>query len=103
MIFIETSSFTKHVSEYLSDDEFLALQVYLLEHPDSGRVIRGTGGVRKVRWAGSGRGKSGGVRVIYLWRFSEDEIWLLAIYRKSEKDTIPAHILRRIAEEIGRD
>lgn len=103
MIFIETSSFTKHVSEYLSDDEFLALQVYLLERPDSGRVIRGTGGVRKVRWAGSGRGKSGGVRVIYYWRFREDEIWLLTIYRKSEKDTIPAHVLRRIAEEIDRD
>ena len=63
-------------------------------------MVRGSGGVRKVRWAISGRGKSGGVRVIYYFKRQDDEIWLLTIYSKSEMETIPAHILRQIAKEI---
>ena len=100
MELIETSLFTRLVYDYLSEDEYLGLQVYLLRHPDTGNIVRGTGGVRKLRWATKGQGKRGGVRVIYFWKASEDEIWLLTIYGKSEKETIPAHILRQIAEEI---
>ncbi|MBK7217382.1 MAG: type II toxin-antitoxin system RelE/ParE family toxin [Candidatus Promineofilum sp.] len=101
MIFIETSAFTKRVIGYLTDDEYLGLQMFLLERPDAGQVVHGTGGVRKLRWAMAGRGKSGGLRVIYYWRVSKDEIWLLTIYSKSERESIQAHILRQIAEEIG--
>lgn len=101
MIFIETSAFTKRVTGYLTDDEYLGLQMFLLERPDAGQIVRGTGGVRKLRWAMAGRGKSGGLRVIYYWRVSKDEIWLLTIYSKSERESIQAHILRQIAEEIG--
>ncbi len=75
--------------------------MFLLERPDAGQVVHGTGGVRKLRWAMAGRGKSGGLRVIYYWRVSKDEIWLLTIYSKSERESIQAHILRQIAEEIG--
>jgi len=100
MVFIETSNFTKHIGSYLSDDEYLGLQKFLLIHPDAGPIIRGTGGVRKLRWAIQGGGKSGGVRIIYYWQVAENEIWLLTIYGKSERDTIPAHILKKIAEEI---
>jgi mRNA-degrading endonuclease RelE of RelBE toxin-antitoxin system len=103
MVFIETSIFTKLISTYLADDEYLGLQTYLLKHPDAGNIIRGTGGVRKLRWAISGRGKRGGIRVIYYWKRSEDEIWLLTVYGKSERDTIPSHILKQIAEEIRHD
>lgn len=103
MIFIETSAFTKRIIDYLTDDEYLGLQMFLLERPDAGQIVRGTGGVRKLRWAITGRGKSGGLRVIYYWHVSEDEIWLLTIYSKSERENIPSHILRQIAEEISRD
>ena len=64
MIFIETSLFTKLLPSYLGDDDYRGLQNYLLQHPESGDVVRGSGGVRKVRWAADGQGKSGGVRVI---------------------------------------
>ena len=100
MIFIETSKFTKLLSDYLSDDEYRMLQWHLQEKPDSGDVVRGSGGVRKVRWAPEGKGKSGGVRVIYYWKKSDYEIWMLTIYSKSEQATIPSHILKKIAEAI---
>jgi mRNA-degrading endonuclease RelE of RelBE toxin-antitoxin system len=100
MEFIEASVFTKLVYDYLSEDEYLGLQVFLLQYPESGRLVPGSGGVRKVRWAMSGRGKSGGVRVIYYFKKRDDEIWLLTIYSKSEAATIPSHILRQIAKEI---
>ncbi len=100
MEFIEASAFTKHVYDYLSDDEYLGFQHFLLLHPESGKVIRGSGGVRKVRWAMSGKGKRGGVRVIYYFKRQQDEIWLLTIYSKNVIENIPAHVLRQIAKEI---
>ena len=100
MIFIETSTFTKLIDSYLTDDEYLGLQKFLLEYPNAGNIVRGSGGVRKMRWAMAGKGKSGGIRVIYYWKQRDDEIWLLTVYGKSEKETIPGHILKKIAEEI---
>ena len=100
MEFIETSLFTSLIYDYLSEDEYLDLQVYLLQHPDSGKIIRGSGGVRKIRWASKGKGKSGGIRVIYYLKDSKEEIWLLTVYAKSVQETIPGHILKKIAEEI---
>ncbi|MAT97023.1 MAG: transcriptional regulator [Anaerolineaceae bacterium] len=100
MVFIETSNFTKLISKYLSDDEYLGLQKFLLLRPDAGAIIRGSGGVRKLRWAIRGKGKSSGVRIIYYWQVTDSEIWLLTVYGKSERDSIPAHILRKIAEEL---
>lgn len=101
MLFIETSLFTRLLSDYLSDDEYLGLQAQLMEHPDAGAIVPGSGGVRKLRWAVSGRGKRGGIRVIYYWKCANDEIWMLTLYAKNERSTIPAHILKQIAEEIG--
>ncbi len=75
-------------------------KVFLLQYPESGKVVRGSGGVRKVRWAMSGKGKSGGVRVIYYFKKQDNEIWLLTIYSKNEIENIPAHVLRQIAKEI---
>lgn len=65
MEFIETSLFTRLIYDYLSEEEYLALQIHLLRYPDSGNIVRGSGGIRKLRWAARGKGKSGGVRVIY--------------------------------------
>jgi hypothetical protein len=75
----------------------------LLKYPEAGKVISGSGGVRKLRWAMAGRGKSGGVRLIYYFKKTGNEIWLLTIYGKSETETIPAHVLKGIAEEVKND
>jgi len=75
----------------------------LLQWPDAGVIIRGTGGVRKVRWRISGKGKRGGIRIIYYWHVSQDEIWLLTVYGKRERATIPAHILKHIIDEMKND
>ena len=68
MVFIETSVFTKQVTELLSDDDYVFLQTHLAENPTAGDVIQGTGGLRKMRWAAMGKGKRGGVRVNLLSR-----------------------------------
>lgn len=101
--FIETKLFSRLVYDYLSDDEYAAFQAFLAKSPDAGDVVAGTGGVRKIRWALQGRGKSGGVRVIYFSRLAAGEIWLLTIYAKNEIETIPANVLRKIKEEIEND
>ena len=100
MIFIETSVFTKYIQEYLSDDEYSGLQIFLKESPESGNIVPSGGGVRKLRWSLKGRGKRGGLRVIYYWKKSEEEIWMLTVYSKNEKENIPAHILKKIVQEI---
>jgi len=100
MEFIEATAFTKYVYDYLSEDEYQGLQNYLLQYPETGKVVPGSGGVRKIRWRMAGKGKSGGVRAIYYFKKQDDEIWLLTIYSKSEEENIPAHVLREIAKEI---
>ena len=97
---VETPLFTKLVGKYLDDDEYAALQAVLVGNPEAGVVIPGTGGVRKVRWATGGRGKRGGVRVIYFVRWRNGVIWMLDIYAKSVREDISARVLRRIREEI---
>lgn len=67
MIFIETPIFTVDLNELLTDDEYAEFQRYLADNPRLGDVIRDTGGLRKIRWAGNGKGKRGGVRVIYYY------------------------------------
>lgn len=99
-VFIETRMFTRLADEYLGDEGLRALQEYLLEHPESGDLIRESGGVRKVRWSLPGRGKRGGIRVIYYLRSRQGEIWLLTLYAKNVKGTIPSSVLRKIKEEI---
>lgn len=103
MLFIETSVFTKLLPAHRSDEEYRKLQCCLLETPKAGQIIKGSGGVRKIRWAPDGTGKSGGVRVIYYCKHFNNEIWMLTIYSKSERDAIPGHMLKSIAEAIKRE
>jgi hypothetical protein len=98
--FIETKLFTGLVQDYLSDDEYQELQKYLVEEPEAGTIVRGTGGVRKLRWAAAGRGKSGGFRVIYFAKLDKGVIWMLTMYPKNVADKIPAHVLREIRKEV---
>ena len=101
--FIETRLFTRLVLEYLSDEHYSELQMALVTNPELGPVIAGTGGVRKLRWAAPGRGKRGGYRVIYYVRRPKGIIWMLTMYPKNVADSIPAHVLREIREELGDD
>jgi mRNA-degrading endonuclease RelE of RelBE toxin-antitoxin system len=98
--FIETKLFSQLVSEHLSDEEYAKLQQKLIEDPRAGDLIPGSGGIRKLRWKGSSRGKRGGVRVIYYARSRQGEIWMLTLCAKNVSDNIPAHILKKIKEEI---
>jgi hypothetical protein len=98
--FIESPLFTRICGHYLNDDEYGKLQNKLNERPESGAVVPGSGGVRKIRWAIEGRGKQGGLRVIYYLRRQPDEIWMLTIYGKNVRENVPAHILRAMKEAI---
>ena len=76
------------------------MQIELLSDPEKDVVIRGSGGVRKIRWAATGHGKSGGYLVIYPVRLQHGLIWLLTMYPKNVMDSIPGHILKKIRREL---
>lgn len=102
MYFVETTVFTRRIVQLLSDEEYRQLQLYLAERPDAGKVIPGSGGLRKLRWGIGQTGKRGGIRLIYYWVVHRDMILFLFAFRKNERsDLTPEqlHILRRIVEE----
>jgi hypothetical protein len=84
----------------VDDDEYAEMQAHLVRHPDSGSIIKGSGGIRKLRWAGSGRGKRGGLRVIYYWWVAKDRISLLLVYPKNEQDDLTADQLKKLRNEL---
>ena len=100
MEYIESPLFSRLIGTYLKDDEYAALQWDLTLHPEKGDLIQGSGGLRKVRWLGKGRGKRGGVRIIYYYKNQVGQIWLLTIYAKNEYENIPLSILKKIKKEL---
>ena len=82
--------FTKQVDKLLDAESHRLLQLRLVQDPTAGALIQGTGGLRKIRWQGSGRGKRGGVRAIYYWATDDGQILMLLIYPKSEQDDLTA-------------
>ena len=98
--FVETPLFTQALPHYLDDDEYAKLQHHLNQYHDAGAVVRGSGGVRKLRWAAEGRGKRGGLRIVYFLRLARGEIWMLTLYGKNVRENIPAHLLRQMKESI---
>lgn len=85
----------------MEDESYAALQAYLAQRPEAGVLIRGSGGMRKVRWAGSGRGKRGGLRVIYYWWVAKDRISMLLVYPKSEQDDLSMEQLKMLRRALG--
>src|SRR5258706_13526295 len=84
--FFEAPLFSKLVHQYLSDDEYRELQLHLANDPEAGDVIPGTGGFRKLRWADArrGKGRRGGLRIIYYYLHFDRQIWLMTLYDKDE-------------------
>ncbi len=99
----ELPPFSKKVAKVLSQEEQEALRLHLIQYPDEGDVIPGTGGIRKLRWAASGRGKRGGARVIYFYHVVGTTIYLMACYTKNEQDDISPAVkkqLKAIVDQI---
>jgi mRNA-degrading endonuclease RelE of RelBE toxin-antitoxin system len=99
----ELPEYTKCANQLLQEDEQNAIIKYLAEYPSSGYLIQGTGGIRKLRWSRSGKGKSGGVRVIYYYYNEGFPLYLMTVYSKSEKDNltkVQRNELAKIAELI---
>jgi mRNA-degrading endonuclease RelE of RelBE toxin-antitoxin system len=102
MVIVETSVFTRQVLNLLSDDEYRRLQIALVNRPGAGSLIRGSGGLRKIRWSVQGTGKRGGVRIIYYWSVQRDQIVMLFMYPKNVQDDLtPGQLrsLRALVEE----
>jgi hypothetical protein len=102
MVIIETSVFTKQVTRLLDDEEYCLLQAVLVNRPDAGDIISGSGGLRKIRWGLGEHGKRGGVRVIYYWAVRQEKLVMLLLYPKNERDDLTKDqlkTLRRMIEE----
>ena len=102
MLIIETPLFTKLIQELVPDENYRLLQQTLILRPETGDLIQGGGGLRKIRWKVPGRGKRGGLRVIYYWDISAERIYMLLAYLKNQQeDLTPAQLkqLRQLIKE----
>lgn len=92
MEFIEAPAFTRHLSDYLDDEGYREMQMQLAANPELGDLMPGTGGFRKARWvdARRGKGRRGGLRIVYYYFKSEDQIWLMTLYDKNEAADLTA-------------
>jgi len=102
MRFLETPIFTSEILRLLDDEQYRALQLALLLRPEQGAVIQGSGGLRKVRWTAGGRGKRGGIRVIYYWDKRRECIYMLLAYSKGRQDDLTPEqlkVLRQLVRE----
>ena len=100
MEIVENSFFTRRIKEVISDDEYSQLQWALVVNPEAGAVISGGGGLRKLRWAVSGKGKSGGLRIIYYWYAGEEIIYMLFVYKKSEQEDLTSKQKKILKEYV---
>lgn len=89
-VFVELPAFERYRTDYLDEESFTSLQNSLMKNPEAGDVIEGTGGLRKVRHADTkrGKGKRGGLRVIYYWWDGKNQFWLFTLYDKDELDDL---------------
>lgn len=94
MEFIETILFQKESKKILDDDQLQELQTILLLYPAMGAVISGSGGLRKLRWVSAGKGKKGGLRIIYYWVTVDHRIILLHVYKKNRQEDLSSEQLK---------
>lgn len=89
-VFVELPPFERYRKDYLDEEGFRHLQMFLISDPGAGDVIRGTGGLRKIRYSDArrGKGKRGGLRVIYYWWLKGHQFWLFTLYDKDAADDL---------------
>lgn len=103
MVIIETPIFTKRIQELITDDEYRILQTHLVNKPDAGKIIPGSGGLRKLRWSAGSHGKRSGIRSIYYWFVSQNILLLLYAYPKSELDNLTNEQLRQLKKIVEKE
>jgi len=103
MLIVETPVFTKRVLEILTDDEYRELQQFLAQYPDAGDIIPGSHGLRKLRWAISGKGKRGGTRIIYYWLRPKDTILMLFVFKKNEQSDLSKDQLKILKAIVAKE
>ena len=101
MVFIEATLFSKYLQDYLDEEEYREMQNHLIEQPDAGSLIQGTGGLRKLRWQLGNKGKRGGVRVIYYWQIAEDQIYFFTLYAKNEASDLSSEEKKVLKKMLG--
>lgn len=102
MVIVETSIFTKLIKQLMSDGQYRELQEALVNRPDLGDLIRGSGGLRKVRWKLNASGKSGGIRVIYYWVVNDDQLRMLYVYPKGKQENLTSEQLSALKAIVER-
>ena len=103
MVIIETPIFTKQIKALLQDDSYAALQELIRLHPGSGDIVSGSGGLRKLRWKAEGRGKRGGIRVIYYWFVAGDLAYMLLAYAKNEQEELTQDQLKTLKQLVKQE
>lgn len=96
---IETPTYLRSIEGVWSAQEAAQFVDFIAANPGAGDVIRGTAGLRKVRWTRPGMGKRGGVRAVYLWRDSQGQVLLIVAYAKARFDSLPPAFLNRLKEQ----
>ena len=105
LVFFETPLFTRLIVEYLDDQAYRALQLALLENPEMGDLMPGTGGFRKLRWQDPrrGKGKRGGLRVIYYYLTTDHHIWFFTLYAKDEATDLTPDEKKKLKQAIQKE
>lgn len=103
VVILETSVFTRQIEELLSDDEYALFQWELIERPKQGNIIRGSGGIRKVRCKVAGQGKRGGARIIYYWHGGQDQIYMLLAYAKNDQSDLTRDQVARLRSVVKQE
>lgn len=103
MKIIETTVFTKRLKTLLPDEDYRGLQNEIIVNPEKGKIINGSGGLRKIRWSIPGKGKSGGVRIIYYWAKTKGIILMLLVYSKNEQDDLSNEQLKILKSLIEKE
>ncbi|MGB6068390.1 MAG: hypothetical protein WBG50_26570 [Desulfomonilaceae bacterium] len=102
MVFVESPVFTEAALKHLPDDELSEVQRLLSARPEAGDIMKGCKGLRKLRWKAEGRGKRGGIRILYYWWVKGDQILLLDLFAKNEADDLTEKQYKALVDYIGR-
>ena len=96
-----TSTYERAIRKLLSEDARREMEAAIVASPDTAPVVSGAGGIRKLRWAGSGRGKRGGIRAIYLWRAGPEAVYMLMAYAKADREDLTAADRKALARQVA--